>query len=331
MWFFVMQSRNARGISGQLWLSAGLLLLALTAAPQAYAGGAVPKEAGVWIDDSGKGAVKIEPCGTKLCGRIVWLRDPLNPKGEPLFDKNNPEPGQRARPICGLPTLGNLQQMPEGGFDGGWVYDPKDGNSYSVALDLKGPNALQVTGYKGLRFLGKSFIWTRAKTELPSCSVQPAAVKAAPAGAAAATAVPIAKPAAAATAAPLAKPAAAAVKAPVAAPAAATKAVSKTGDKAVEKAAPKKATEALPWDTPKAAAPASAQKTAPAGAANLGAGAGAGQKLPSQKPAAAKAAAAKAAAGQPPATTPTVAKPAAAKAAIAKPTPKPAIADPEFQ
>ena len=304
MWFFVMQSRNALGNSSQLWLSAGLSVLALMAAPQAYAAGAVPKEAGVWIDDSGKGAVKIELCGAKLCGRIVWLRDPLNPKGEPLFDKNNPEPGQRARPICGLPTLGNLQQMPEGGFDGGWVYDPKDGNSYSVALDLKGPNELQVTGYKGMRFLGKSFIWTRAKTELPSCNVQPAAAKAAPAGAAAATAAPVAKPAAAA------------VKAPAAAPAAATKAVSKTGDKAVEKAAPKKATEALPWDTPKAAAPASAQKTAPAGAANLGAGAGAGQKLPSQMPAAAKAA---------------VGQPAVAKPAAAKPTPRPAVADPEFQ
>ena len=300
-----MQSRTARGFSNHFSLSTGLTLLALTVAPEAFAGGAVPKEAGVWIDDTGKGAVKIEPCGNKLCGRIVWLREPLNATGEALFDKNNPEPGQRARPICGLPTLGNLQQMPEGGFDGGWVYDPKDGNSYSVALDLKGPNELQVTGYKGMRFLGKSFIWTRAKTELPSCSTQPAALKAAPG--AAAVVVPVAKKVPeAAEAAP-----AGAAKVPAAAAPAAAKPVNKTADKAVQKSAPKTATEALPWDTPKAAAP--------AGAANLGAGTA--QKSPSQKPAAAKAAVIK----------PSTATPAAAKAPPVKPAAKPAIAEPEFQ
>ena len=66
--------------------------------------------------------------------------------------------------------LGDLEQLSEGGFDNGWVYDPKEGKSYSVALDLIGPDTLKVTGYKGMRFLGKSFIWTRAPADLPSCS-----------------------------------------------------------------------------------------------------------------------------------------------------------------
>ena len=69
--------------------------------------------------------------------------------------------------------LGQLQAMPEGGYDGGWVYDPKVGKSYSVAIVLSGPDALTVTGYKGVKLLGKSFGWTRAKMELPSCAPEP--------------------------------------------------------------------------------------------------------------------------------------------------------------
>ena len=130
-----------------------------------------PREAGIWYDDTGKGAVKIEICTpTTLCGKIYWLKEPLSANGEPKIDRYNPEPSMRTRPICGLPVLGNLEQLSEGGFDNGWVYDPKEGKSYSVALDLVDANTLKVTGYKGMRFLGKSFIWTRAPADLPACT-----------------------------------------------------------------------------------------------------------------------------------------------------------------
>lgn len=133
-----------------------------------------PREVGIWYDDTGKGAVKIEICTpTTLCGKIYWLKEPLGTNGEPKIDRYNPEPSMRARPICGLPVLGDLQQLSEGGFDNGWVYDPKEGKSYSVALDLVAADTLEVTGYKGMRFLGKSFIWTRVLADLPSCAPTP--------------------------------------------------------------------------------------------------------------------------------------------------------------
>jgi uncharacterized protein (DUF2147 family) len=135
-----------------------------------------PAETGIWYDDTGKGAVKIEICTpTTLCGKIYWLKNPLTDKGQPKTDAYNPEPGMRKRPICGLPVLGDLEQMSEGGFDNGWVYDPKEGKSYSVALDLINHDKLKVTGYKGMRFLGKSFIWTRAPADLPGCDKTAAA------------------------------------------------------------------------------------------------------------------------------------------------------------
>jgi len=155
-------------------LRAAALIFGLTMLTGAAA--ADPREVGIWYDDTGKGAVKIEICTpTTLCGKIYWLKEPLT-DGKPKIDRYNPEPSLRTRPICGLPILGNLEQMSEGGFDNGWVYDPKEGKSYDVALDLVAPDQLKVTGYKGMRFLGKSFIWTRAPADLPPCASDASAV-----------------------------------------------------------------------------------------------------------------------------------------------------------
>lgn len=179
---FVMQNDTPLFSASRAIIAATSALLIATASSVSFAGGGAPKEAGVWFDETGKGAVKIEPCGERLCGRIVWLKDLVNADGDVLTDKNNPDPAQRTRTICGLPVLGQLQAMPEGGYDGGWVYDPKVGKSYSVAIVLTGRDELTVTGYKGVKLLGKSFQWTRAQTELPSCAAAPSEVRA-PAGA----------------------------------------------------------------------------------------------------------------------------------------------------
>jgi uncharacterized protein (DUF2147 family) len=163
-------------ISGSSGASFGVVTALASLIAFSLPAGADPREAGIWYDDTGKGAVKIEICTpTTLCGKIYWLKEPLTPKGQPKIDRYNPEPTMRTRPICGLPVLGDLEQLSGGGFDNGWVYDPKEGKSYSVALDLIGPDKLKVTGYKGMKFLGKSFIWTRAPNDLPSCASNAAA------------------------------------------------------------------------------------------------------------------------------------------------------------
>jgi uncharacterized protein (DUF2147 family) len=160
--------------------AAAALLLGLSAGA---AGAAPPLETGVWINHTGKGAVEIRPCGptgaaaNRLCGFIVWLKEPNNRKGEPLTDGYNPDPAKRKRTICGLPVLGSLQRV-SNGWDNGWVYDPEQGAQFDAAI-VAGRERLVLTGYKGVKFFSKSFNWRRAPADLPRCD-QPREAKAAP-------------------------------------------------------------------------------------------------------------------------------------------------------
>lgn len=132
---------------------------------------AEPPEIGLWFDDTGRGAVQIEPCGDRLCGHIAWLEKETNADGKPLRDKHNPEADMRNRLICGIQVLGNLAPMSDGSWGAGWVYDPKVGKSYDVEIKLADPNTLIVFGYAGVKLFGKTLPpWKRAPADLPKCN-----------------------------------------------------------------------------------------------------------------------------------------------------------------
>ncbi len=152
--------------------ASGLGLVLATSPAAAQAPPEMPPEAGVWFDDTGDGAVEIMPCGRYLlCGRIVWLKNPLNSRGQPLTDGYNPDPSMRNRPICGLPILSNLRLMTDGSYDRGVVYDPKKGKQHEAKIRLVRADKLQLTGFALGRLLSKSFIWTRAPADLPRCEL----------------------------------------------------------------------------------------------------------------------------------------------------------------
>ncbi len=160
------------------WLTtgiAGLLLAATSGLSTAAPDTGPPAEMGLWFNHSGKGAVEIRPCAETgrdanyLCGFIVWLKDPMNKNGEPLTDGYNEDPKKRTRPICGLPVLGSLRPMSDGSWDLGWVYDPEQGKSFDAAIQLGSADRLILTGYKGIKFFSKQFVWKRAPDDLPRC------------------------------------------------------------------------------------------------------------------------------------------------------------------
>lgn len=258
-------------MTANLVTRAGLaLILSLSFSALAVAGG-TPKEVGIWYDDTGKGAVRVELCGAKLCGTIYWLKDKVNAEGKPLVDKHNPNEGERVRPICGLPVFGGVAKMNDGTWDSGWIYDPKEGKSYSVAMQLADQDTLKVTGYLVMKLMGRTLTWKRAPDDLPSCAAT-AAQAPAQAGAAKVGATGVAAPASRAAAqpaeaAPVAKPIAAPATKPAAA-AVSPKAVAKPAVAKAQKPAAKPATakastgEVLPWANKKA--PAAAKPAAEA-------------------------------------------------------------------
>ncbi len=94
-------------------------------------------------------------------GKIAWLREP-NENGRPKLDKDNPDQGLRSRPLLDLLILRNLRSQGSNKYDGGTIYDPESGNTYSCKAELTGPNTLKMRGFIGLSLLGRTVTFTRA-------------------------------------------------------------------------------------------------------------------------------------------------------------------------
>jgi uncharacterized protein (DUF2147 family) len=144
-------------------LVAGLSL----AAPAARGADAGPT--GVWLDQSGRGGIDIEPCGTKLCGKLVWLKVPLNEQGKPKTDIHNPDTALQQRPLCGVPVLDGFVADGPNAWTGGTIYDAASGKTYTSNIALNPDGTLHVRGYVGLPIFGKSQTWTRPAGDLARC------------------------------------------------------------------------------------------------------------------------------------------------------------------
>jgi len=123
-----------------------LVLLVLSAV------GAQAQPTGVWLDEKERGAVEITSCGEKLCGHIVWLKDPKNSK------------------FCGRQILGDAQPIKSGVWDKGWIFSPEDDRKYDVELEQLNNDKLQVKGYLGTKLFSETLIWRRSAAQLPRCN-----------------------------------------------------------------------------------------------------------------------------------------------------------------
>ena len=93
---------------------------------------------GVWEPSHGKGRVKIEKIGDKYFGKVVWIREPLDPEtGEKKLDKNNPDPTLRKRKRLGLRVLQDFVSNGNGYWDSGTIYDPETGTTYNCKITMK--------------------------------------------------------------------------------------------------------------------------------------------------------------------------------------------------
>jgi uncharacterized protein (DUF2147 family) len=124
---------------------------------------------GLWYAEGGAAQVEIARCGRELCGRVAWLRSPLDEDGCTLRDLRNPDPQLRARPVVGIELLRGLRRADDGSWTGGTIYDPSSGRTYRCNLRLDGHGRLELRGWVGVSWLGRTTRWVRVGRENPSC------------------------------------------------------------------------------------------------------------------------------------------------------------------
>lgn len=198
--------------------------------------------AGVWFNDTGRGAIEIKPCGGGMCGHVVWVKDGSDAKG------------------CGRQIIGDAKALKSGVWDNGWIYSPEKKKRYDVELKPLDTDRLRVTGYAGSKFFSKTMIWKRAPADLQRCGTETAKAPA-----------PAAAPAVeTAAAAPAAATAVTADKPDERTPEARLRAELNKEATATEKSAPPQATDESPANTETAEADTGETETADAGGLDLG-------------------------------------------------------------
>lgn len=93
---------------------------------------------GEWLVEDGTGQIRIEPCGTNLCGYVSHGKD------EGALDSKNPDPSLRHRPIIGMPVL--IDMRPDKSRWSGKIYSAKDGRTYMSHIEMRNANTLRVEG-----------------------------------------------------------------------------------------------------------------------------------------------------------------------------------------
>ncbi len=106
---------------------------------------------GVWLNDTGRGAIEIKTCGKRLCGHVVWTKNTKDKKG------------------CGKQIIGSVRKVGKRTWDRGWIYSPERGKKFSVELTPLKNNRLRVVGYAGSKFFSKTMVWKRAPDKLVRC------------------------------------------------------------------------------------------------------------------------------------------------------------------
>ena len=115
---------------------------------------------GTWLTQAGDARVQVSRCGSGICGRIVWLRDPIDSKtGQPQVDDKNANPGLAQRPIIGLSIFSSMQQVAANKWSGR-IYNADDGQTYDANVTLQNAQTLEVQGCVGGILCG-SEMWTR--------------------------------------------------------------------------------------------------------------------------------------------------------------------------
>ena len=161
----------------RLFIGTALLLVsaagAKAAAPNVPAGESTPGAAyptEYWTSDKDGWSVKTVPCGDALCAYLVDFKlKPTDPPGYQPVDEHNPDRNRRRDKMCGHIMMGDFRpsESADTTWDGGWIYDPDSGTTYSGKITIVDQNTVRLRGFIGISLLGRTLV-LRRQTALPN-------------------------------------------------------------------------------------------------------------------------------------------------------------------
>ncbi len=143
------------------WI-AGVIAVALAASLSIHAHAAPGPVLGDWLTEGGGAKVRIAACpdqAQRLCGTLVWLKQPNGADGAPIRDGANPDAALRARPLLGIAMVRDFRADGSGRWADGRIYDPKSGRTYRSKMQLEADGSLKVDGCVLVICVGQT--WTR--------------------------------------------------------------------------------------------------------------------------------------------------------------------------
>ena len=96
-----------------------------------------------------------------LSGKITWMKFPNNENGKPKTDPLNDDENLRSRSRMGMKIMYNFTYDGDDEWDDGEIYDPKSGNTYRGTINMVSKNRLNLRGYVGISWFGRTSHWER--------------------------------------------------------------------------------------------------------------------------------------------------------------------------
>ena len=103
---------------------------------------------GTYLKADGKSKIEFFKSGDTYSGKIVWLKESKDEKGNPKKDVKNPEKSLRERPLLGLVNITGLKYDGEGKYVDGKAYRPVEGDEVKFKIKVNGDGTISVTGSK---------------------------------------------------------------------------------------------------------------------------------------------------------------------------------------
>jgi uncharacterized protein (DUF2147 family) len=116
---------------------------------------------GDWYTENNDAIIKIYKDGNTLSGKITWMKTPNDENGNPKTDPENPDEKLKSRKRLGMIMMYNFSYDEDDQWDDGEIYDPEIGKTYSGIITMTSKNKLDLRGYVGISWFGRTSQWTR--------------------------------------------------------------------------------------------------------------------------------------------------------------------------